>query len=234
MGDGYTAWLSRRARGLFALAAVAVSLPMLLWAPAAGGAAGRAAAVVCIAVFDADPQRAREAVRRTEAAGRAALEELRSFLRTVREGDDRTVREGDDGDDRGARQDGGPQPTLDDLDRLAETVRAAGLEVDLDREGGGEVPLGVQLSAYRIVQETLTNALRHARAGRARVVVRISAAAVDVLVRDDGRGGVVSGGGHGIAGMRERAGLLGGTLRAEGLAGGGFEVEARLPYGERA
>ncbi|MGI5244104.1 sensor histidine kinase [Dactylosporangium sp. CA-139066] len=176
-------------------------------------------------VFDVDPGKAREALRRTEQAGRQALTELRWFLRTVRADDD-----------AGGRADGRPppQPGLDDVERLAETVSAAGLPVTVRREGdeGVEVPTAVQLSAYRIVQEALTNALRHAGAGRAEVLVRVGASEVYVRVRDDGRGGTGDGSGQGIAGMRERAALLGGSLTAGPKAGGGFEVGARLPVGE--
>jgi signal transduction histidine kinase len=175
-------------------------------------------------VFDADPARAREALRRTEQAGRQALTELRWFLRTVRADD-----EGDAG-----RQ-APPQPGLGDVERLAETVSAAGLPVTVRREDDDatEVPMAVQLSAYRIVQESLTNALRHAGAGRAEVVIRSGPSDVYVRVRDDGRGGSGAGSGQGIPGMRERAALLGGTLRAGPAPGGGFEVAARLPTREQ-
>jgi hypothetical protein len=169
-------------------------------------------------VFDVSPAKAREAMRRTERAGREALAELRWFLRTVRE-------EG---------QEAGPQPTLDDVDRLATTMGASGLPVTVHREGAGDVPLGVQLGAYRIVQEALTNTLRHAAASHAEILLKINPEEVYVRVRDDGRvaPAVTPGGGHGLAGMRERAGLLGGTLRAGPATGGGFEVSAHLPLRE--
>ncbi|MFF5229456.1 sensor histidine kinase [Dactylosporangium sp. NPDC000521] len=170
-------------------------------------------------VFDADPARAREALRRTEQAGRQALAELRWFLRTVRADD-----EGD------AAAHAAPQPGLGDVERLAETVTAAGLPVTVRREDtAADVPLAVQLSAYRIIQEALTNALRHAGAGKAEVVIRSGPSEVSVEIRDDGRGGSGAGAGQGIPGMRERAALLGGTLRAGPAPGGGFEVAARLP-----
>ncbi|UWP80291.1 histidine kinase [Dactylosporangium fulvum] len=175
-------------------------------------------------VFDADPARAREALRRTEQAGRQALAELRWFLRTVR---------ADEGD---AGTQAPPQPGLGDVERLAETVSAAGLPVTVRREDDddADVPLAVQLSAYRIVQEALTNALRHAGAGKAEVVIRSGPSEVYVEVRDDGRGGSGTGSGQGIPGMRERAALLGGTLRTGPAPGGGFEVAAWLPTRERA
>ncbi|GIF05629.1 sensor histidine kinase [Actinoplanes siamensis] len=166
-------------------------------------------------VFDLDPARARAAIRRTETAGREALAELRTFLRTVDEG----------------RHDAPPQPTLADLGRLAGTMAGAGLRVTLRREGDGEPPAGVQLCAYRIVQEALTNTLRHSGAGRAEVLIRIGPAAVEVEVRDDGAGQQPGHGpGNGIRGMRERAALLGGTLTAGPGPGGGFAVRAHLPW----
>ena len=170
-------------------------------------------------VWESNPGQAREALRRTEEAGRQALAELRGFLRTVRA-------EADD--------DAGPQPTLADVERLAATMGDSGLRVTLRREGDGEVPMGVQVGAYRIVQEALTNTLRHARASEAEVLVKIDESEVCVRVRDDGSGGgSAHKGGHGLIGMRERAGLLGGTLAAGPRDGGGFEVEARLPVAER-
>jgi signal transduction histidine kinase len=172
-------------------------------------------------VFESNPERAREALRRTEEAGRQALAELRSFLRTVR-----ADAEADDV---------APQPTLADVRRLTETMGETGLAVTLLREGDGDVPLGVQVSVYRIVQEALTNTLRHARASAAEVLVRVDRSEVRVRIRDDGRGVAPSrGGGQGLVGMRERASLLGGTLHAGPRPdGAGFEVEAHLPVREK-
>jgi signal transduction histidine kinase len=169
-------------------------------------------------VFESNPARAREALRRTEEAGRQALAELRGFLRTVR------------ADDPG---DAGPQPTLEDMDRLATTMGESGLRVSVRREGDGDVPLGVQVSAYRIVQEALTNTLRHARASAAEVTVRVDESEVLVLVRDDGSSPVAKPGGHGLIGMRERAEILGGSFAAGPRDAGGFEVEAHLPVREK-
>ncbi|NUR27728.1 MAG: sensor histidine kinase [Catenulispora sp.] len=175
-------------------------------------------------VFEANPAKAREALRRTEEAGRQALAELRGFLRTVR---------ADSGPD-----DAWPHPTRADVRRLTETMCETGLAVTLVREGDGEVPMGVQVGAYRIVQEALTNTLRHARASSAEVLVRVDDTHVRVRIRDDGRGGPANrgrghshgSGGQGLIGMRERASLLGGTLHAGSRSdGAGFEVEARLP-----
>jgi signal transduction histidine kinase len=165
-------------------------------------------------VFDLNPAQAREAIRRTEAAGREALAELRTFLRTV----------------RGVPHDAPPQPTLAGLGRLTETLTGTGLTVTLRRDGDAEPPAGVQLGAYRIVQEALTNTLRHSGARKADVLVRVTDVAVEVEVRDDGAGGAGGGGGDGIRGMRERAALLGGTITAEPGSDGGFVVRAHLPW----
>ena len=184
-------------------------------------------------VFESNPARAREALRRTEEAGRQALAELRGFLRTVR------ADAADDGaGPRGISLPGeiaAAQPTLADVERLAATMGETGLRVTMRREGDGEVPLGVQVGAYRIVQEALTNTLRHARASAAEVLLRIDESEVHVRVTDDGRGtGPATRNGHGLLGMRERAGLLGGTLRAGPRADGGFEVDAHLPVREKS
>lgn len=161
-------------------------------------------------VFEQRPDLARQALRSIGEAGRATLEDLRGLLGAVRP-DDRHL-------------------GLDRLGELVEPLRAAGLRVDVRREGGAEVPPRVDLSAYRIVQEALTNTVRHAGAGRAEVVVRADSGVLEVDVRDDGRGGAARPG-RGITGMRERAAILGGTLDAGPLPGGGFRVHARLPLG---
>ena len=157
-------------------------------------------------VFDQRPDRAREALRSIDATGRATLEELRKLLGAVRPEE---------------------RPGLDRLGDLVEPLRAAGLHVDVRREPV-PVPAGVDLSAYRIVQEALTNTLRHARAARAEVVVRNDSGVLELEVRDDGQGGLAAFG-RGITGMRERAALLGGTVDAGPMPGGGFRVHARLP-----
>ena len=172
-------------------------------------------------VFDGRPDQARAALRSIESAGREALAELRRLLGAVRP----------DAEGEPAH----PQPGLDRLGELAAPLRAAGLEVALTREDAGDapaLPAGVDLSAYRIVQEALTNTLRHAGATRAEVTVRSAPGLLELDVLDDGRGGTppsTDGGGRGIAGMRERATMLGGTLDAGPLPEGGFRVHARLP-----
>ncbi|MFJ8096516.1 sensor histidine kinase [Streptomyces griseofuscus] len=146
-------------------------------------------------VFESNPLQARAALRRTEEAGRQALAELRGFLRTVR---------ADGGADEAALQ-----PTLADVPRLTETMNQAGPAVTLLREGDGQVPPGVQVGVYRIVQEALTNTLRHARASSAQVLLDIDETQVRVRITDGGRGGAGPGrwswtGGHARAGHAAR------------------------------
>ena len=165
-------------------------------------------------VFEERPDQARAALRSIEQTGRDALRELRLVLGAVRPDADGST----------------PAPGLDRLDELAEPLRAGGLDVVMHREGDGDVPAGVDLSAYRIVQEALTNTLRHARATRAEVVLRLDPEALEVDVRDNGRPAITaSEGGHGLVGMRERATMLGGTFEAGPLPEGGYRVHARLP-----
>jgi signal transduction histidine kinase len=162
-------------------------------------------------VFDTRPDQARAALRSIEAAGREALGELRQLLGAV---------------SPAARGSG-----LGRLAELTEPLREAGLEVAVHRSlPARELPVGVDLSAYRIVQEALTNTLRHAHATRASVTIREVGGALELDVSDDGTGvGGPSVAGRGLAGMRERAAMLGGTLDAGPLPDGGFRVHARLP-----
>ena len=173
-------------------------------------------------VFDANPARAREALASIEATGREALAELRRLLGQVRT---------DAGDASFA-----PQPGLGALAGLAEQVRRAGIAVDVNVEGVPiELPAGVDLAAYRVAQEAITNALKHASASKVAVTVRYRDEHVEVEVVDDGVGGGTTDGdglGHGIIGMRERAALYGGELRAEPRPGGGFRVFVSLPVAE--
>ncbi len=167
-------------------------------------------------VFDERPDQARAALRSIERSGREAMTELRRLLGAVRP----------------EARPPAPQPGLDRVE-LAEPLRAAGLGVGVHREGDpAPLPAGVDLSAYRIVQEALTNTLRHARASRAEVTLSYGADSVELEVTDDGNG--VSAAdpcapGQGLMGMRERAALLGGTLEAGPLPRGGYRVHARLP-----
>jgi signal transduction histidine kinase len=168
-------------------------------------------------VFDTRPERARQALRSIEATGRSALAELRRLLISVRE------------DGAGFA----PQPGLENLDELVAQVRAAGLAVAVHVEGETRpLPAGIGLSAYRVVQEALTNTLRHAGATRAEVALRYVDDALEVQVRDDGIGrGNGDGGGRGLVGMRERVALFGGSFAAGPGPAGGFVVDARFPLG---
>jgi signal transduction histidine kinase len=123
-----------------------------------------------------------------------------------------------------------------DLDVDLDVGPNAHLAVPTARTGSGRLPLAVDVAAYRIVQESLTNVMKHAGgAARARVAVRLDGSTLDIDVTDDGRGPVAPGGpsgqtgGHGIDGMRERAATIGGTLEVGRRPGGGFRVHARLP-----
>ena len=164
----------------------------------------------------------RDALQDVERTGRAALAEMRRLLGALHDGD---------GD-----VDLAPQPGLGDLDGLAEKVGRAGLPVRVHVEGEpASVPRAIDLSAYRIVQEALTNALKHARAGRAEVTVRYAPAALVLEVRDDGVGAAESDGlGHGLVGIRERVKIYGGEMSAGPAPGGGFVLRAHLPLEGRS
>ncbi|MEZ5205673.1 MAG: sensor histidine kinase [Acidimicrobiales bacterium] len=186
-------------------------------------------------VLDTDPAAATEALGQIETTGREAMTEMRRMLGVLRDG-------ASDGD--GLRA---PQPGLDGLEVLVGRVAEAGIDVTLDWQGERRpLPAGVDLSAYRIVQEALTNTVRHAEATRARVTITFAEDAVEVAVVDDGRGAAATatasaavddpadgpagdGAGHGIVGMHERAALVGGTVSAGPAPGGGFAVQAHLP-----
>jgi signal transduction histidine kinase len=159
----------------------------------------------------------RDALKDVERVGRTALTEMRRLLGAMR----------DDGDDLELT----PQPGLGSLEPLLEEVRRAGLPVQLHVEGEPvPLPRALDLSAYRIVQEGLTNALKHAHAGRADVVVRYGSDELQIDVRDDGRGASTSDGlGHGLVGIRERVKLYGGEMSTGSANGGGFVLSARLP-----
>ena len=124
-----------------------------------------------------------------------------------------------------------PQQGIRDIERLVARTRAAGVHAELSVEGEPrELPAGVDLSAYRITQEALTNVIRHARATHVQVTVRYLPHAVEVSISDDGAGGAIDQTtGHGLLGMRERAALFEGEVSAGPLPGGGFEVRAVLP-----
>jgi signal transduction histidine kinase len=163
----------------------------------------------------------RDALKNVEQTGRTALAEMRTLLGAMRS----------DGDPLELA----PQPGLGDLDALLADVRAAGLPVRMQIEGEQlELPRAIDLSAYRIVQEGLTNSLKHAGAHQADVAVRYGANEVQVEVRDDGRGPSTDDGlGHGLIGIKERVKIYGGDMKAGAASGGGFVLEARLPLNGR-
>jgi signal transduction histidine kinase len=175
------------------------------------------------------PEPARAAVRAIRASSRQALAELKATVTTLREGEGAATR--------------GPLPGLDRLEELVAMAHDAGVRVQLAVSGAARpLPPAVELTAYRIVQEALTNVLRHAQATSATVRLRYARDAVEVEVDDDGcgaqptrpPGGVsgVSSAGHGLAVMAERAAVVGGRLEAGPKPDGGFRVNARLPLDE--
>ncbi|MGI9648225.1 MAG: sensor histidine kinase [Acidimicrobiia bacterium] len=173
-------------------------------------------------VFDNDPEFARDALGNIETSGRQALGELDRILGLLRE-------------DQGAET--APQPDLTSLPGLVEQMSAAGMEIRLTTEGGIEhVPRDVSRFAYRIVQEALTNVLKHAGVAATDVRLHRTAGALEIEVSDDGPGRVANGdldslgtGGRGLVGLRERVALLGGSVEAGPRPEGGFRVWARLP-----
>jgi signal transduction histidine kinase len=207
--DAVTAERARMARELHDVVAHAMSV-MVVQAGAARTTLAK------------DPAAAEEAIRRIEETGRSALGEMRRLVALLRPEDDDAL---------------APQPSLSRIDELLDGVRRSGLPVEVVVEGTPrDVAPGIDLTAYRIVQEGLTNALRHAGNASARVVLRYGADALQVEVADDGAGPVTNGDGgpsqgrgHGLIGMRERVALLGGTLETGARPGGGFLVRAELP-----
>jgi signal transduction histidine kinase len=174
-------------------------------------------------VLDSQPEEARKALAAVEATSRQALTEMRRLLGVLRQ----------EAEPTGSLA---PSPGLAEVDVLAAEVARAGARVEVRIEGTRpELSLGLDLSAYRIVQEALTNVVRHAGPATARVRIRYAPDRVDIEVVDDGRRGRTPepGDGHGIAGMRERAALYGGSLDAGPLPGGGFRVAAHLPVDGR-
>jgi len=165
----------------------------------------------------------REALKSVERAGRTALAEMRRLLAAMR-------REGDEAELL-------PQPGLDGLDTLLDEIGRAGLPVELHVDGTPfPLPRGLDLSAYRIVQEGLTNALKHAHASDADVTVRYRPDELEIEVRDNGDGSATSDGlGHGLIGVKERVKIYGGRMTAGTAADGGFVLSTRLPLsqGER-
>jgi signal transduction histidine kinase len=164
-----------------------------------------------------DQEREREALQVVEETGRAALAEMRRLVGVLRRPEEAPTLV--------------PQPSLEYVDKLVEQTREAGLETKLRLEGAPtELPQGIDLTAYRFVQEGLTNAIKHANAKHAEVVVRYDNGSVELVVRDDGTGdGKGGGSGHGLVGIRERVAVYGGELTAGPRPEGGYELRARLP-----
>jgi signal transduction histidine kinase len=177
-------------------------------------------------ILDRDPERAIAAAELIERTGREALTEMRRLLGVFHADD--------------ASADYAPQPSLRELEALVERARVAGLQVDLTVEGRRrELPAGLDLAAYRVVQEALTNVLKHGGGAPTEVEVHYRADAVEVRIADRGNGALnvrLGGSGQGLVGMRERVRMYGGELHADRRRGGGFEVRATLPLeaGEEA
>jgi signal transduction histidine kinase len=168
-------------------------------------------------LLEPDQEREREALQVVEQTGREALAEMRRLVGVLRRPEEAPAL--------------APQPSLEHLDKLVEQAREAGLPVVLRVEGDPlQLPAGVDLTAYRLVQEGLTNAIKHANASHAEVVVRYDDGHVDLTVTDDGMGdGTGDSGGHGLVGMRERISVYGGELEAGPRPAGGYRLHARLP-----
>jgi signal transduction histidine kinase len=168
-------------------------------------------------LLEPDQDKEREALLVVEQTGREALAEMRRMVGVLRRPDEAPAL--------------APQPSLEHIEKLVAHTRETGLPVELRIEGTpAELPAGIDTTAYRIVQEALTNAVKHARASKAEVVVRYENGRVELTVSDDGRGGGDGGGsGHGLVGMRERVSVYGGELDAGPQAGGGFRLRATLP-----
>lgn len=184
-------------------------------------------AAVAAESMDAKPDRARQALEHVRLATRDAVSDLRSTIAVLREETGRDSRRG-------------PTPGLAQLPELVESVRAAGLAATLTRRGEpASLRPAVELAAYRVVQESLTNTLRHAGARSVTVLVEQDPDGVRVVVRDDGRGPATASttarpAGSGLPGMVDRVGALGGSLTSGPAEGGGYEVAAYLPTGSGA
>jgi signal transduction histidine kinase len=173
---------------------------------------------VALALMDDHPEQARSALTTIKSASREALGEVRHVLDALRT--------------PGGSAPRAPAPGLDRLPELTEQAAAAGLRVALDTRGErAALPPGTDLAAFRIVQEALTNVVRHSGSRTARVLIEYGPHRLDLLVDDDGPATATgqSGGGNGLVGMRERAAALGGSVQAGPRGDGGFRVRARLP-----
>jgi signal transduction histidine kinase len=171
-------------------------------------------------VFDARPDEARDALAAIEASSRETLSGLRRMMTGLRRAEP-----------AGSGQlPLDPTPGLATIERLAAMTLDAGVQVDLEWRGSREpLPADIDLSAFRIIQEAVTNVVRHAGTGQCQVTISQQDGQLSIEVTDSGRGGSAAGTGYGITGMRERAALLGGDFSAGPRPGGGFRVTARLP-----
>jgi signal transduction histidine kinase len=172
-------------------------------------------------VFDARPDQAREALAAIEASSRETLSGLRRMVTGLRRAEPGPG---------SLAAPLGPAPGLADIERLTATALDAGVRVEVDWRGSREaLPADIDLSAFRIIQEAVTNVVRHAGTGQCQVCIEQWEGQLSIEVTDSGRGGTAAGTGYGITGMRERATLLGGDFSAGPRPGGGFRVVARLP-----
>lgn len=176
-------------------------------------------ATVANHIAEQRPAESRAALQTIERTSRSALTEIRRLLDVLRADDDPAAALT-------------PAPGTAGLPELADRLRSAGLRIDLEDSGTGELPAGVDVTVYRIVQESLTNVIKHAGAARCRVSVRARDGEVRIEVTDDGRGPRPSGrrSGQGLIGMRERVTMYGGELITGPGPGGGFQVIAVIPY----
>jgi signal transduction histidine kinase len=174
-------------------------------------------------IFEASPAEARDALAAIEATSRETLSGLRRMVTGLRRAEP----------EPGSRPAPlGPAPGLADLERLAATALDAGVRVDVEVDWHGSrepLPADIDLSAFRIIQEAVTNVIRHARTDRCRVSISHQDGQLSIEITDSGHGASAAGTGYGITGMRERAALLGGEFSAGPRPGGGFRVAARLP-----
>jgi signal transduction histidine kinase len=170
-------------------------------------------------VFDARPDQARDALAAIESASRETLSGLRRMVTGLRHAEPES-----------GQAPLGPAPGLAGIGQLAAMTTDAGVQVEVDRRGSRDpLPADIDLSAFRIIQEAVTNVVRHAGTGQCQVLIDQQDRQLLLEVTDNGRGGSAAGTGYGITGMRERAALLGGDFSAGPRPGGGFRVAARLP-----
>ena len=173
-------------------------------------------------VIDRDPAAAQAAIAHVEETGRAGLAEMRRLIGVLT--------------DAGEAASTAPMPGLAELEPLLDTMRAAGLPVEVLRTGTPrDLPAGADLAAYRVIQESLTNTLKHAGPANARVSMDFAADRLTIEVSDDGRGPALEPGiGHGLIGMQERVGVFGGSFTTSERPGGGFVVRAEIPVEDGA